>query len=483
MKLRCLGTVLLAAASTAQVSRNVELLSVWKSPSNPPGAEYSDVWGYHDPDTHREIAIIGSTEGVHILDCTDPRNVRELISYVTPVPGNNNAWRDMKTFGHHLYEVSEAFGGTRIIGLKAAVPTLKAWWGQGFWSHAHNIGMDRGTGIAYACGTDQGVVMFDCVQDPANPTRIGTFTTPYIHDLAVADGYAYFCAQNSNQLRIYDATGVPALVELGRATLPGTQVAHNCWPSRDGRVCVTTNEAAAGPVGIFDISDKRNPRLLATYRGNPQGAPNAIPHNAYIRDGVAHISHYTEGYRAVDISDPSNPAEVGFYDTYAGASGGYDGAWGCYDEQPSGVIYVSDISSGLFVLKPNATTVLHGAATLGSGGVAPTLHTSGAAWKGNANWGFEVDRARPSSAGVLFLASARQSVVLQGLAINVDLGPGAIAIGLASDANGRARRPLPLAATLANGTVQAQAFFQDAGSVSPLGLSATTGMEIEIFVR
>src|SRR5690606_38994333 len=42
-------------------------------------------------------------------------------------------------------------------------------------------------------------------------------------------------------------------------------------------------------------------------------------------------------------------------DTWPFASGGFNGAWGVYPFQPSGNIYVSDISTGLYIVRPQIT--------------------------------------------------------------------------------------------------------------------------------
>ena len=42
---------------------------------------------------------------------------------------------------------------------------------------------------------------------------------------------------------------------------------------------------------------------------------------------------------------------MGFYDTYAGAATGFNGAWGAYIFPGSNLIVVSDISGGLFVVE------------------------------------------------------------------------------------------------------------------------------------
>ena len=69
-----------------------------------------------------------------------------------------------------------------------------------------------------------------------------------------------------------------------------------------------------------------------------------------------HVSWYTEGYRCIDISDPSNPVEVASYDTWPGSSGGYNGCWGCYPFLPSGNVLVSDRATGLYIVRPSGAS-------------------------------------------------------------------------------------------------------------------------------
>ena len=70
------------------------------------------------------------------------------------------------------------------------------------------------------------------------------------------------------------------------------------------------------------------------------------------------VSHYADGTRFLDISDPENPIEVGYYDT-SEIEGLYVGNWGTYVDLPSGNIISSDIESGLYVLKFGGVSILH----------------------------------------------------------------------------------------------------------------------------
>jgi hypothetical protein len=53
-----------------------------------------------------------------------------------------------------------------------------------------------------------------------------------------------------------------------------------------------------------------------------------------------------------DISNPNNPIKAGYYDTYPSIyCSGFKGNWGVDPQLPSGIILVSDVQSGLFILE------------------------------------------------------------------------------------------------------------------------------------
>jgi hypothetical protein len=66
-------------------------------------------------------------------------------------------------------------------------------------------------------------------------------------------------------------------------------------------------------------------------------------------------SNYKSGLQIFDISDPENPTEVAHFDTqpYGENSPGFQGSWSNYPYFESGVIVVSSIGEGLFVLTPS----------------------------------------------------------------------------------------------------------------------------------
>jgi hypothetical protein len=78
----------------------------------------------------------------------------------------------------------------------------------------------------------------------------------------------------------------------------------------------------------------------------------SIVHNVFVKGNLAYVAWYADGLKVIDISEPANPQLVGFYDTYPGNPlAQYVGAWGAYPYYPSGKVIVSDMQTGLYVLR------------------------------------------------------------------------------------------------------------------------------------
>ncbi len=66
-------------------------------------------------------------------------------------------------------------------------------------------------------------------------------------------------------------------------------------------------------------------------------------------------SDYTAGLRVIDVSDPKNPREVGFFDTYpdGGANNaGFEGrTWSNYPYFKNDVVGVTSMAEGVFFVR------------------------------------------------------------------------------------------------------------------------------------
>jgi choice-of-anchor B domain-containing protein len=312
-------------------------------------APYSGMWGYVAPN-QKEYALLGTTTGIAVIDCTVGSAPVERAYF----PWVSSTWREVRTYSTYAYVTTEAAGGFMVIDLtNADAPVNLGIVGAANFGNAHNLGVDMGTGRIYIVGTNNGVAVYDGAANPANPPFIG-YAAPggqsnYFHDLTIENGYGYGSMIYNGIFRIWNVTTWPPTT-LSDSTTP-TAFTHNAWPTANGNLCVTTDERDGSVLRFYDTTNKSAP----VPRGQITMNPVSIPHNSYIIGNVAHTAWYTEGYQAIDFADPTTPIVVASYDSWPGASGGFNGAWGCFPFLPSGNVYISDRATGLYVLKPSLT--------------------------------------------------------------------------------------------------------------------------------
>ncbi|HLU38495.1 MAG TPA: choice-of-anchor B family protein [Planctomycetota bacterium] len=463
-----LAAALLVVALPAQTSTNVQLLGTFD-----PQEMSSGVWGWTDPVSGTELAFLLTDSGTYVLDCTNGTPVQRAF-----FPGPQSGWREAKTWGSYAYVVTEGGGGMQVIDLhNPAAPQLVGTHTVAGWANTHTIAVDAKEGKLYCCGTNLGMLVFDVAANPTAPPLVASFTGFYVHDAHVQDGYAHLCDIYGHRYFIADVSNLPTITVVGSAAAPGRRFFHNAWATRDNDYAVGTSEAAGGPLSVWDIRIKAAPILIAQVHPAPA---TAVIHLAIERERVVHVAYYTEGYMAFDLSDPAQPVVVGNYDTYPGASSGFNGAWGVYPLREDGVVYISDMQSGLFVLRPASAVARYGEATAGGSGRKPAILGFGAAYLGNTRFQVQCADALPLSPGVLALGATRSNLNVAGLHLHVDLSAGAVTVPLATDAAGEASVPLPVPAVpqLAGRQLYAQGFVLDPGG--PFNLSATRGLEITV---
>lgn len=403
MKIVAVALAVLVAASSLE-AQNTTLRSHLDSYSS-----YNDIWGYHDPVSHREIAILGTFSGTSFVETTNPASPVELKF----IARSSSTWADHRTYQQYAYIVTEGGGGLQIVDLSDLDNIQLVATSTASFQSAHNIHIDEGAGLAYIPGANTGMPVLH-LANPTAPTEPYNYTFNYCHDAYAFQGIGLLSEIYAGDLRIVDTSNLPGsgFTNRGNYGTPGN-FTHNAWGNADNTIAVTTDEVTGGKLAVWDISSPASATLLSQYTDNP----SAIIHNALIQDNIAHISYYTEGYVAVDISDPSSPVKLGQYDTYPGPSGGFNGAWGVYPFQPSGVIYVSDIGTGLYVLELNCRPpVNYGGGHAGSGGFVPTIESSGGLPQlGNGAFQIQVDDCLGGSPGFLFFGFGAAEIPYRGI--------------------------------------------------------------------
>jgi choice-of-anchor B domain-containing protein len=297
-------------------------------------------WGYTTPDGRR-YALVGTSVGLSVVNVTNPAAAR----LTDTIAGASSAWREVRTYREYAYVTTEAQTGLDIVDLRDPERPVKVrTWNETFAS-AHSLWIDAEAGLLYANGTQSGMHVLDLAADPTNPREVGRFTDFYVHDSYRRGDRLYAAAIRNGFLGVLDVSRPDAIREISRFSTGGT-FTHNAWPTRDGRYLFTTDERAGSPLEGWDLL-ATPPLKVSQYIA----APGTIPHNVMIDGDRLVVSHYTEGVHMLDVSDPTRPRLMGYYDTYAGSSTGFNGAWGAYIFPGSNLIVVSDVNGGLFVVE------------------------------------------------------------------------------------------------------------------------------------
>jgi len=94
--------------------------------------------------------------------------------------------------------------------------------------------------------------------------------------------------------------------------------------------------------------------------GDP-GAGDYTIHNPLLVGDTVYASWYTDGVRVIDVSDPTDPVEVAYFVPPAGDNPvkprqrfvlpSTTQVWGVVVDPVTGLIYISDMNSGLWILQ------------------------------------------------------------------------------------------------------------------------------------
>lgn len=347
----------------------------------------NDIWGWTDPETGSEYALVGRSDGTSFVDISDPISPVYIGELPLTEGANPNAWRDVKVYRNHAYIVADGAGahGMQVFDLTQLrdatdLPVTfeeSAIYREIFSSH--NIVINEESGYAYAVGsrgggtTCGGGLHMINIQEPTNPTFAGCFAdtgtgssgTGYSHDAQCVmyegpdtehRGKEICLGSNVTALSIADVSDKENPVSLSTATYPNVVYSHQGWLTEDQSHFFMNDEIDEldGKVDgtrtlIWDVTDLDDPQLIAEHISENK----ASDHNLYILDNLMYQSNYLSGLRVLDISDVANPVEVGFFDSVPAGPDkpGFSGSWSNYPYFPSGSIVITSMNEGLFVLK------------------------------------------------------------------------------------------------------------------------------------
>lgn len=299
------------------------------------------VWHYVDGNGN-EYALLGNGDGIVIVDVTDPVNPAVLFT----VPAAASLWREIKTYSHYAYAGTEGGGGITIIDL-SNLPnsyTSKIYDGDGAIagqldnSHTVQVFDDH----LYIFGSNLGTVICN-LSDPWNPQYVGIYNAQYVHDGYVLNDTMWTSEIYEGQFSVVDVTDKANPVIVASEPTPG-DFNHNGWFSDDRNYLYTTDELPNTPLGVFDVSDRNDIQLVATYYNDTM--PDQEVHNVRVLNDFLINPSYGSQLTIVDGARPRNLIEIARYHT---------GPYLCWDASPylpSGNIIATDMSGEFYVFAP-----------------------------------------------------------------------------------------------------------------------------------
>ena len=370
------------------------------------GGLLNDIWGWTDPLSGREYALVGRNDAVAFVDVTNPIEP-VYVGHLPSHDGAGSVWRDMKVYMDHMFVVVDAVGenGMQVFDLtelrrftgnpiqfnqSARYPGVR---------QAHNLAINEESGFAYIVGGRPGcpgLHMVD-IRSPLEPYYAGCFihadpnyqTDGYTHDTQCVNyrgphtpyhGRELCFSSNEAALSVVDVTDKDNPVIVASASYPDVSYTHQGWLTEDHKYFVMNDEGDEWAMWnqdgktrtrtlIWDVIEVDDPMLIAEHYGDA----GAIDHNLYIRKNYVFASNYTHGLRIIDIQDPYSPREVAYFDTHPESDNlAFDGTWSNYPFFASGTVVVNSHPDGLLVLSPNGLD-LSSVSTASDGEIPSTL--------------------------------------------------------------------------------------------------------------
>jgi len=363
--------------------------------------------------------VLGPTKGMDIVSIEDPANPELLYQWVIEDPELHIGLggMDTKYFKHdgryYVIQSLQFFGGPDtdlgavvfdVTGLPDAstvreVGRIRADTPTGFhniWAYKHSSGTP--IMVATTSGPHANLYDLSAFLDGAEdygligqvPWPSTAMDSPYGSMVGYHDFYVAWDPESERDILygsgldgyyIYDITDLenPELI-TSIVGVMGVTIAHTLTATPDAKIGVGQTEYKYSPIRIYDLDQgihggqERITSEISAWTRNYK----ALSHNNEMRYPYVFVSSYKDGIDIFDISDPENPEGVAYYDTYFGpekaglandlglSSGNpvgesdFNGAFGIDVRNYDGLIVVTDMVTGLWVMKMDGFDGWHG---------------------------------------------------------------------------------------------------------------------------
>jgi hypothetical protein len=358
-----------------------------------------------------QIVIQGTTafvghqvgpEGTTILDISDPRKPRVLSQIMVSHPWSHT--HKARVTGDIMVVNSEREpgkgnireypeGGFRIYDIKDKTNPKLITFHKTYGKGVHRFDLDEN--YAYLSTEMEGyvgniLVIYD-IRNPSKPTEVGRWCLENQHVAAGdtphpkgAEHRLHHAMRNGNLMFAGCWMSGTSIIDVSDIGKPKTLSRHQYNPPHPEpthtflgishaisgkRIAVSTEEERANrgpdhgkphaPLRIWDVTDPAKPSILSTYELSETATPydtNVVRFGTHqLRekvdtDNLLYVTWFAGGLRIMDISDPANPKERGYFIPKPGEGAAAPLTNDIYKDD-RGLLFVTDKKCGLDVIE------------------------------------------------------------------------------------------------------------------------------------
>jgi hypothetical protein len=285
-----------------------------------------------------DTAYIADVRGLKLVNIQNP-----LSAHVSAFVGTPGYAEGVAVQGSYVY-IADRSEGMRIIDVHEPGSPIEV---GGFKDGYENVrSVDAAGNYAYLADW-QGMVVVN-ISDPQNPYQVSLFATSSNAMDTTIDGMYAYIAQDAG---VTNGGGMLVVNVLDPAH-PTEAGFHESLDGRQAVKVVVRDDLAylvSSVVEIINISEPTDPQLVGTYT-----PPYGIPADIALEGDYAFVAVRGDwpdlpGHlRVLDLADPANPVEVGYYDLPMD--------WPVAIAVLDGVIYITNVT-GVFVYQFSSSTI------------------------------------------------------------------------------------------------------------------------------
>jgi hypothetical protein len=308
------------------------------------------LWDVTNPAAPVQIGYLHTaccTRGIHEFEVEHRADLGRTFAYASvptsryPEAGSPSGYRDVNGDGDfRLIDVTNPAQPFQVSdwGIQDAGGPFSD--GQGCDAdpnYGHGVEPSEDGKLAFVSYWDSGFIALD-LSNPADPVFRGRTLYP-----ANADGDAHSSNYDDTRKLLFSAD---------------EDFCKNSGPAI---------ETGYGYLRIWDYSNLSAPVQIGSFRTpnsaglGAQGSGDYSIHNPFLVGTDVYMSWYSDGVRVVDASDPEHPVEVAYFVPPAGQNpvkppqrgvlSQMPQVWGVVVDESTGLIYASDMNTGLWILR------------------------------------------------------------------------------------------------------------------------------------